>query len=219
MEAGRDWERTWVDYYKNDVQRSDSIASNNERMDKLHWIEHTFMEKIMNCADRDIHRVRNLRYSDTDAMGCMKLAGQVSSDAAIQQAYMDLWSSIPEDDKTPSDPYICVGTDNLMALVPSGARPGDVVVRFWNCNAAMVMRPCLTSSRQSTKKAWDFLLVGSAEVAEVEKRVPGQLFDRHAEHCMNNVYPDCGVHSEYAGIINIVMGMGILQAITAYTRV
>jgi len=38
-------------------------------------------------------------------------------------------------------PRFCLGTDYHFALVPSCTAVGDIIVRFWNCSASVVMRP------------------------------------------------------------------------------
>lgn len=78
-------------------------------------------------------------------------------------------------------PAICLGTNHPIGLVPATARVGDAVVRFWGCDAAVVMRPVVGSG---DGQELGFMLVGRADVAEVEDRkaTPGR--DVHSEQAM-----------------------------------
>ncbi|RFU25931.1 hypothetical protein B7463_g10397, partial [Scytalidium lignicola] len=71
----------------------------------------------------------------------------------------------------------------VIGLVPPAAQLGDIIARFWNCDAAIVMRPVTLSTTDTV--ASSFMLIGRADVAEVVDRnsTPGR--DPHAEQCMS----------------------------------
>jgi hypothetical protein len=43
-------------------------------------------------------------------------------------------------DQTPDGPIKFLGTNCYMGLAPSTTKEGDIIARFWACNAALVMR-------------------------------------------------------------------------------
>ncbi|KAI0122396.1 heterokaryon incompatibility protein-domain-containing protein [Daldinia grandis] len=84
-------------------------------------------------------------------------------------------------------PRICLGTNRLIALVPSAARPGDVIVRFWGCNAAIIMRPMATDLAETVVKEAPgsgppYMIIGRVDVAQdIDQRYGVQPYNIHTE--------------------------------------
>ena len=98
-----------------------------------------------------------------------------------------------------------------MGLVCSAAQPGDVVLRFWNCDAAVVMRPARLST-DGTQGTTSFTLMGRADVAEVihRKATPGR--DPHAENCISGL----GEMAHCSGRVDVDFNLKTLQMMTSY---
>ncbi|KAF2756829.1 HET-domain-containing protein [Pseudovirgaria hyperparasitica] len=68
------------------------------------------------------------------------------------------------------EPRICLGTNNFIGLAPRSAKVGDVIVRFINCNAALVMRRLSARKRKKSESlpstiGKSYTLIGRADVA------------------------------------------------------
>ncbi len=66
-----------------------------------------------------------------------------------------------------------------MGLAPMAARVGDLVIRFWNCDAAIVVR---TTTLVDSDSGAMYGLVGRADVAEPYDRQDGS--DNQAREAM-----------------------------------
>ncbi|KAF2430666.1 hypothetical protein EJ08DRAFT_714302 [Tothia fuscella] len=111
-----------------------------------------------------------------------------------------------------SEPRICLGTDRVMALVPSAAQAGDVIIQFWNCSAAVVMRPVLSGSGGP---ASSFLLVGRADVAEHPDSDVFSGIDQRAENKLLCV-PESGASTfQSSGAVYVDLDFRTLSIITA----
>ena len=123
-------------------------------------IEEEYAAKIMSYESRDLARITRIRNPNVVAWGITKAHRPKTSSSSYMAAYEKMWSTMENDERQPSqDPRICLGSNHVVSLVPSAAKVGDVVVQFWNCNAAMVMRPAELGLHS-------FVLVGKADVAD-----------------------------------------------------
>lgn len=101
-----------------------------------------------------------------------------------------------------------------MGLVPPTAKPGDVIVRFWNCDAAIVMRSLKSPSGVRSVPP-SFLLVGRADVAEVANRKSTGR-DLHAEQCLSGLpAPGLKEHLQDTGPVYVELSLRVLQVITS----
>jgi hypothetical protein len=111
-------------------------------------------------------------------------------------------------------PRIFLGTGYVMGLVPSAATPGDVLVRFWNCNTAIVMRPINT-------KPTSFMLVGQADLAELTDRTCSELFAfpyiSYATFDSQPLPAGETQTSQMSGAVFVDLNLRTLQKITAHT--
>ncbi len=107
----------------------------------------------------------------------------------------------------------------MMGVVPSAAKVGDVIVQFWNCDAAIVMRPidlripAVSVTRSPTSS---FVLVGRADVAGALERQGTPGCDTRAGQGLFGsltVGPDIG--SQATGPVYVDLDFRTLQSITA----
>ncbi|KAI0156472.1 heterokaryon incompatibility protein-domain-containing protein [Xylariaceae sp. FL1272] len=116
-----------------------------------------------------------------------------------------------------TEPRMCLGTGYLMGLVASAARIGDIVVRFWNCDATVVMRPTQISLMDS-QNSTVFSLIGRANVADIYNRTESAGRDLRAEYCMSSTPARGFVEgpSHHFGPLHVRVNIQTLQMVTAY---
>jgi len=161
-----------------------------------------YTARILGYEQEDLDRIRyiNDRYvlahpmildQDSSTTGCN---GDRTEERATQEVATTASDKVPR---------ICLGTAFLMGLVPPETRVGDVIVRFWNCSAAIVMRPTTAQSRF-------FVLVGRADVAQAVSNPSNALLWA----------PDHSWGSEEskvsAGAVSVRLNPRTLQKITAH---
>ncbi|KAI0840594.1 heterokaryon incompatibility protein-domain-containing protein [Hypoxylon sp. FL0890] len=156
-------QQEWLYYLEGRGCIDDNIKSLGETNEK-------YMAKISKYSDRKLARIQDIMNPKVTAWP--QSGGRVpSSDPDYIAEYKKIW----EDAGDPSaQPKICVCTGNLVALVPAATRPGDVIIRFWDCSIAIVMRPY--SQKRDT-----FMLIGRADIAKVNQKryVFGEAINNH----------------------------------------
>ncbi|GAP92621.2 putative HET domain-containing protein [Rosellinia necatrix] len=99
-----------------------------------------------------------------------------------------------------------LGTNYCMGLAPPGAAAGDWVLRFWDCDAAVVVRPDDPRDPRSP-----CALVGRADVADIHDR-KGQWGDTVADAALTRqAYDGAGEDRR----MDMVMSWRTLQLVTA----
>jgi len=204
--AQQDWLNCWEDYYHKPVD-----------FETLRRINERYTAEIVNYEEKDLARIREIRNPNTVAW---RIAGGVQpqrSDPRYAIEYGKMWDD--NEQGQPSEPSIFLGTDYLIGLVPSAAEIGDFLIRFWNCNAAIVVRPVnLEMGVVSTVDCPNssFMLVGRADVAEVIDRKATPGFDMHAEKgFLGNTASGFEEGFETSGAVYVDMDFPTLQMITA----
>jgi hypothetical protein len=161
-----------------------------------------YTAKILEYRQEDLNRIRCIRDRHVLAQHIIQEKGSNTAEYNSDQAkeYADLDVAVGISDQLPR---ICLGTTFLMGLVPPEAEAGDVIVRFWNCNAAIVMRRIAAQSRS-------FVLVGRADVAQTISNPPNASLWA----------PNPPLRSEksrtLAGAVSVRLSLRTLQKITAY---
>ena len=164
----------------------------------------------------DLARIREIRNRDVVAWRVAGGHRPETSGDEYAAGYERMWAAADEERKTRLNrrgPAICLGTNHLIGLVPPAARVGDAVVRFWGCDAAVVMRPVVGSD---DGQELGFMLVGRADVAEVvdRKATPGR--DVHAEQGMSGGSGGRDSGAASSGAVLVDFDLATLQAVTAY---
>ncbi|KAK4137845.1 hypothetical protein BT67DRAFT_439071 [Trichocladium antarcticum] len=187
-------------------ERHDAPGTDPER---LRRIDDEYMAKIMRYGGTDLARVREIRSAHVVAWPAVGGSLLETRDPNHGAEYDRMWAARTDQEKGGGGPVLCLGTRHLVCLVPSAARVGDVVVRFWDCDAAVLMRP--TAARSS------WMLVGRADVAEVidRKATPGR--DLYAEQAILGHADRRGAEGEprASGAVLVDFDLLTLQAITA----
>lgn len=190
------------------------------------------MAKIIDDYDaKDIARIQWIcnpkivawRVSGTDS-GAQRPKPNIS-DPKYTPKYEKIWSDSSANDtqSASKEPRICLGTSHLIALVPPAARHGDVVVRFWNCDAAIVMRPIdtlifLRPGKADPSVGASFLLVGRADVAEVIDPLPNLYADLEIprkKRFTGGLPPGIEIEGFATGPVFVDLDLRTLQIITA----
>lgn len=111
-----------------------------------------YMKTILSYEDKDLSRFQTIIDHRIVAWSIATPRPQTSDPGYIAK-YGGMWN---DDRKQPDhvEQRICVCTGRQIAIVPSAAKPGDVIIRFWNCSAAILMRPCVgNANTQDTNMA------------------------------------------------------------------
>jgi len=179
-------------------------------------VNDSYSARILGFGDRELNRITEIRsYGVVAWQG--ERTGFHPDHAKLDQKYRQMWDDARERwmesvrDEAQDGPRICIGTEHLVALVPPSAAVGDVVVRFWNCDAALIMRLAYVDELQrgGSVKVPYFLPVGRADVADgdgVGNRPAndGRFFIDGADENKRPVW--------------VNLGLGVLQILTASIR-
>ncbi|KAF2120038.1 hypothetical protein BDV96DRAFT_485766 [Lophiotrema nucula] len=194
--AHQNWTSCWADHYQ---------AA--EDLEMLRRINEEYSAQILSYETHHLKRIQLIRNSNVVAWPTTNLECDLNSTS------FEHFQSGIEVDETEVDPQICLGTGYVIGLVPRGARLGDVIVRFWNCDAAIVMRP-ITLSSSSAEPC--FSLVGRADVAEVLDRQATPGSDPRAEQYLSGAaVPGFETNTQHKGALFVNLDMRTLQLITA----
>ena len=171
VRAHQNWLSCWEHYYPQ-----------AEDLGALGQIHERYSEKIMGYKDRDVARI-----CEIPDPGVVAWAIDAASDTACEilrdtpeysASYSDMWKVSALD--SPGEPRMFLGTRHALGLVPSGARIGDHIVRFWNCDAAILVRP-VKGEFGCGQDGPAFMMVGRADVAEGVERSNTPGLDEYGE--------------------------------------
>ena len=194
----RTWVGSWQDYY-HDAIDLEWIRKSNEK----------YIAKIMNYGDGEMDRIRDISSPNTIARSSHNCSRSNTTTPwlAVDINESDARSN-EQRDSTGS--MICLGTNKLMALVPSASRVGDVVVQFLNCSAAIIMRP--TDPEGTNSPVTSFTLVGRADVAGAHDR--GNNFDSF-ERDVDGPSASLADDANTCDFVQVDMDVRTLQVISA----
>jgi hypothetical protein len=180
--AVQDWTSCWTDYYQKEAD-----------LESLRRMNEQYTGDILEYQETDLGEPRpHSMHPD---------ASPFQDDSPIKTS--------PEDRNKP--PRICLGTGQVMGLVPPTSRIGDVIVRFWGCNSAIVMRP-LTGPLT----AGSFMLVGRADVAAVLNQTDEAPSKLKSSVLDKGAFEGFRADSKLGGAVNVELDLRTLQKITAH---
>ncbi len=194
--AEREWLSCWTRTY-DDLEDLETLGKINEQ----------YTTDIMEYSRSYLDRIQDVCAPNVVAWGNDQQE-RLCSEAA------DEYSKIFERTNTGDDPHdavsgprISLGTDCIIMLAPPAAKAGDIIVRFWNCSAAAIMRyiPSLPASPGTDslhEASSPLMLVGRADVADV----PG------TKSSFRNWAP------KPAAAVNFDVDFRTLQILTAYIQ-
>jgi len=199
-------QETWMDCCENAYARSGDSETVRE-------LNETYSAKIIDYSEPELSRIREIRNRavvawHVDVRG--PTPSRDSDELEHSRKHAQMWEDIAEQKGcNPAGPRISIGTNRLIALVPAATEVGDVVVRFWNCSAAFVMRPASGVGRRdnawpSVPEAEYYMLLGRADVAD----------SRGTSSCSADGGLFSGDRSD-RGLVWVNVGMRTLQLLTA----
>ncbi|KAF2096177.1 hypothetical protein NA57DRAFT_59234 [Rhizodiscina lignyota] len=196
FQAQREWPICWTHVY-DEPEDLETLSKTNEQ----------YTRDIMDYSESYLARIQDVCApnvvawnSDQQERPCSQNAVEYGKIFGRTNAGGDQCSAL-------CAPRISLGTDCLIMLVPPAARAGDIIVRFWNCSAAAIMRytPSRAPSRETNSPQeanTPLMLVGRADVADV----PG------TKSSFRNWVP------KPAAAANVDMDLRTLQILTACIR-
>jgi hypothetical protein len=200
--AVQDWYSSWENHY---VEHAD--------LERLHELNDRYTDKVLKYGTTELARIRELCNPYVSARRPSDKKQRTYSKSKLPQTPKDIQSSKSD------APRMFLGTGRLIGLVPPPARVGDVIVQFWNCDAAIVMRPDNTRLDESIgPSASSFSIVGRADVVELRdgKNTPGT--DSWAEERICGSGSDSLDGSQGSQAVYVDLDFDTLQAITASIR-
>jgi hypothetical protein len=161
-------------------------------------------------SNKDLARIRELCNPYVSAWRPSAKRQRTYSKSKLTKDLKDIHSS------TADAPKIFLGTGHLIGLVPPAARVGDVIVQFWNCDAAIVMRPEHMPPDETTRfSASSFSIVGRADVVDLRDGISTPGTDTWAEDRICGSSSDNFDGSEASQAVYVDLDFDTLQAITA----
>jgi hypothetical protein len=206
--AEQDWLNCWGKYYQKPGE-----------LETLRRINEQYMAKIMDYKAKDLARIREISSQSTVAWRVAGGCRPENSDPSQAVQFDKMWDNMHKNEESNQSKgsRICLGTDYLMSVVPASVQVGDVVVRFWNCGAAILMRPINpTGLSDSMDMNRPFMLVGRADVAEPTDRKATPGHDVRAEEVFSGpLSPGFEKDCRGRGAVYVELDLRTLQIITA----
>lgn len=199
----QEWTSSWGEQYHKP-----------EDLEMLRRLNEDYTAKTMDYDKEDLDRIQEIRNPSVLAWR-MERSRPKSCELERTSAW-DFASG--EVSSQSSGPRVSLGTNCTMAMVPLATNLGDVIVRFWNCSAAIVMRPIsptVPSMLSATSPASSFMLVGRADVSEFLERDGSPGRDERAEQRLLDVPNPSVDRFEACGAVYIDLDFQTLQIITA----
>jgi hypothetical protein len=145
------WLGSWDKHY---------AGEDTTNLRNLREMEETYSAKIIDYTETDIARICTISGTDTIAWSALEDPPRNPNGDPIPTATRD------------NDPVRFLGTNCCLGLAPPEARCGDHIIRFWNCDAAIVMRPETHFTKNGPREYYE--LVGRIDIAEpYERRIYG----------------------------------------------
>ncbi|KAL8414516.1 hypothetical protein RB594_005666 [Gaeumannomyces avenae] len=168
------WFRSWSHYY-----------SEPSDLEQLREMEEQFSNKIVSMyTDADVARVSAWEDMASCCFAFSVLALSKYTPDGVVEAMKGKISTVKHSvspQGTCRLPRRFLGSDRCLGMAPAEAQVGDLIVRFWNCNAAVVVR---TSSHCRVPRYRDYNdrvaamhqniheIIGRADVPELKSRTP-----------------------------------------------
>ncbi|KAI1195353.1 heterokaryon incompatibility protein-domain-containing protein [Nemania serpens] len=191
------WRTKWRKYYPKEPD-----------LERLREMEERYAAKILKYSEADLARVARIQkefflaFDDRCLVNLTKWGTEGDGAEILESVFRS--HSMEGVPKRTQDKEVdrFLGTDHCMGLAPPGAAVGDWVIRFWDCDAAVIVR--------YDHQLNSCMLVGRADVADILDR-KGPLGDTLASKALT-YHPD---NQSKGQIIDMVMNWHTLQRITA----
>ncbi|KAI0180408.1 heterokaryon incompatibility protein-domain-containing protein [Hypoxylon sp. FL1284] len=196
----------------------DRHYSDPEDLEVLRRTYEVYMAEIVRYGDEELSRIREIR---SPKVRSWFFPGEMPRyrESAYAAEYEYIWDEGTKDSSTGH--MICLCTGRQIGIVPSIVRPGDVLIRFFDCSAAVVMRPRAALTRDQPTS---FMLVGRADAAEVAYKDAvdkfGDRYDLHAARgfagLLSSRYTE---RSRAPGAVYVDFDLDTLQQISAFINI
>jgi hypothetical protein len=197
--ANQDWTSSFLDYFQDgsDLER---IRETNE----------LYMAELLELRDSDVARIFNIANPHVTAWRKKEGGPDTRSSYrghALEHEYQEVLAHSKVEDGAPR---VCMTSELSVGLVPTNAAVGDVIIRFHESNAAIVMRPSKTIGSASF-----FMLVGRADVTG-QLEIRGDERRRNHTACLLKTAPSKYMLDDQDDVF-VDMNLRTLQRITAHT--
>ncbi|KAI1157581.1 heterokaryon incompatibility protein-domain-containing protein [Nemania serpens] len=216
------WRTKWRKHYRKEPD-----------LERLREMEERYAAKILKYSEADIARVARIQeksfaafhsLNDNGPLDNLTIQGTGADGAEILDSMSQYRPTGYVLDRVQEPPTQCeevyrfLGTDHCMGLAPPGAAVGDWVIRFWDCDAAVIVHP------EHNRNSWKVpcTLVGRADVVDIldRKSPDGDILAKTAlKHNPDNQklgkYIDVKENWQIYRRIDMVMSWHTLQRITA----
>ena len=139
-QAQREWAHSLRQHY-----------SSSRDLETLRRMQDSYEVDILYYSAEDLDRISALNSSKSSVWSILEGPEPVSLGDEPQDPDPGELQRPP----AAADPILFLGTDQCMGLAPSIAKLGDLVVRFYNCNAAILIRPTPTAKKPANER-WEF---------------------------------------------------------------
>lgn len=146
FKSNQEWTSCWETHYQ-DSKDGEILREKSEK----------YMGKIMAFVDDDLSAIKDIRSPHTVAWDVTEGTRLDTSEQSYEMEYNKIFDGEQPPGRL-QGPKLCIGTNHLIAMVPPSVEPGDVIVCFSNCKAAIVMRPFRTDG--------NYVLIGRTDVAD-----------------------------------------------------
>lgn len=203
FQTHQDWVKSW-DVHYNETSHIGMLRKKYQAL----------TARTMNYEEKDMARIRNIQSPETVAWRIASTSAPKSpifgcaADFEIVPDFDDICETVQS-----SGPRICLGTAGFIGLVPTAARPGDIVVQFWNCSAAIIMRSI--GPRATDGLASSFMLVGRADVADAHEPKDMPQHDTSVAQRPLTGFDPMFENPDASRVVHIDLNLRTLQIITA----
>lgn len=155
--AQQRWVNSWQDHY-----------TESHDLEQIRKIDEEFTAIITAYGPEELARLRDVRRDNI--LAWRPDGGPRPSMSNLSRKKLDeVWGRSASSES--SDPKICLCSRTILALAPPSTRVGDVIVRFFQCDCALVMRPTYwhVQAKDSGKpQSPSFVLIGTAATMETQ---------------------------------------------------
>jgi hypothetical protein len=155
----------------------DRLYTADEDLAKLRMLEQAYEAKILDFGEEELARIAPIDSPVTVGYSPFRQKELPADSSSTKTAAAS----------SSGEPKRFIGENLCLGMAPSNANTGDLIVRFWNCDAAIVMRPSIEGDSlfrgwQDTTNRTYYRLIGRADIADGIRDNP---YDHKAKDAMN----------------------------------
>jgi hypothetical protein len=137
-----------------------------------------FEEILLEPGYPNLFRIREI--GSPIVAWCLRATEPNNSAQVFVKQYQKMMSMVQAGHSTRRSLRICLDSNSLAALVPPVVQPGDVLIRFRGCDAAVAARPVSASSadKRPNNECRTFMLLARVAVAGTPERTTSPGVDQ-----------------------------------------